>query len=98
MVRGSLGGQRSGAGCSDCNDQDLKTKGNSQDHGSCCVGPKRPNDTYDTSVVIILGSGVYHHHHHTGGQAGSQRHRLDPGNTASYLSLTFAIEAVTFCG
>lgn len=57
MVRGSLGGQRSGAGCSGCNGQDLGTKGNGQDRGSCCVGPKEPNDTYRTSVVITLGRG-----------------------------------------
>lgn len=81
MVRGSLGGQRSGAGCSGCNGQDLGTKGNGQDRGSCCVGPKEPNDTYRTSVVITLGRGLYHHHHHTRGQARSQRHHLDPGNS-----------------
>lgn len=55
MVRGSLGGQRSGAGCSDCNGQDLKTKGNGQDHRSCPVGPKGPNETYYMPVVVILG-------------------------------------------
>ena len=90
MVRGSLGGQRSGAGCSGCNGQDLGTKGNGQDRGSCCVGPKEPNDTYRTSVVITLGRGLYVDKPGVRGTVWIQ-------GTASYLSLTFTIEAVTFC-
>lgn len=63
MVRGPMGEQRPGAGCGSCSGQELGGREKqlrlwASSVESRYVGPKYPNDTLCTLVIIILGSGL----------------------------------------
>lgn len=83
MARGPFREQRPGVGCSGYSNQELGGREKqlrlwASSVESCYVGPKYPNDTLCTLVVIILRSSLKRplvslHHYSTPGQARIQR-------------------------